>query len=158
MSLENAFCVILFAAQNRCLNAGEGPPPVVQKIRSLAHAFKSPVSLSHSLFLPLSPVNLEHLCPPLTLVGGYICPPTLTSQALDPVSLVAVVKYLNSWPTWLRLNIEMICSRNKLLFSIQIPLCLQKAALQPWLTHNLLKVFVYFIAHAHPSLPSFKFF
>lgn len=113
------------------LERGGGAAPVVQKIRSLAHAFKSPVSLSHSLFLPLSPVNLEHLCPPLTLVGGYICPPTLTSQDPDPVSLVATIKYLNSWPSWLRLNIEMICSRNKLLFSTQIPLCLQKAALQP---------------------------
>lgn len=156
MNLRNPSCWILFAAQNRCANAGEGRPPEVQTVLSFIHSFKPPASLSRSL----SPASQ-----PFETLGTFalcnhrgIFPPTLDSQAPVPFSLVIALTYLNSWPAWLKLNVEMTCSRNKLLFSNRSPLWLQKAALQPWGALSLLKVFSYVKVLTHRLLPSFMFF
>lgn len=122
--------------------AGEGPPPEVKIVRGFIHSFKSLGSLSHILSPDSQPCDPQELLRSITLVEGYICSSTLASQTPVPLSLVVAVKYPNSWPTWLKLNIEVVCSKSKLLFSNQTPLHLRKPALQPGLTHGFLKVLI----------------
>lgn len=128
---------------------GEGPP---ERLRLSGASF---VHLNHlSPFLIHSLLPLIYLNSCVNLVGGCVCPPIQAPTLL--VLVVVVVKDLNSWPSWLKLDIEMLCNRNKLLFSNETVLWLQKAALQPWLHYCLLKAFAYFKVFIHALLPSFK--
>lgn len=88
----------------------------LQRIRLSGASF---IHLNHlCLFLIHSLLPLTHLNSCVTLVGSCVCP---LIQAPIPLGLVVVVKDLNSWSNWLKLDIEMIRSRNKLLFSNDTP-------------------------------------